>query len=207
MKNVIAIVLLLMTTAGAPAETELRPKIFVSGGVAVPAKPSEFTDGYNIGFGSGIGIGVEVNRTITVLANFNLDYFDLDESRFRDDHGLPPGIAVEGGGITTLYVSAGIRVNMPWLPTGSVDPYVLGGGGFFRSQLDIIVTDALMRTVSHEPEDGYGLHVGGGTDFPVSSRLDVFLEAYYVVAVGDSSRTGYVAIRVGVAYDLGPGQD
>ncbi len=71
-----------MPAAGALAETELRPKIFASGGIAVPANPSEFADGYNIGFGSGIGIGVELTQTITILTSFNLDYFDMDESRY-----------------------------------------------------------------------------------------------------------------------------
>ncbi len=101
MKKIIAILLLSMPAAGALAETELRPKIFVSGRIAVPANPSEFADGYDIGFGSGIGIGVELTQTITILASFNLDYSDLDESRYRADHGIPSGMAVEGGGATT----------------------------------------------------------------------------------------------------------
>jgi hypothetical protein len=114
---------------------------------------------------------------------------------------LPVGIRVEAA-----YNEFGLEgidgnVNIPAftgnlvyeLPSVSFRPYVIGGGGLYRTNVDV----AGGGTAG---ENNLGFNIGGGIKLPLSTSFETFVEARYNHVAADGENYTFIPITVGILW-------
>ncbi|MFQ5511542.1 MAG: outer membrane protein [Candidatus Krumholzibacteriia bacterium] len=215
MRSALVILLVLLATAhGAAAETGSRQVVFLTGAVGSHVTPEPFKDFWKTGLGAGLGFGYSLNTRVTVIGNFDYNYFGLDSDKAG---GLFPGFtnvtSVDRGSLSTLYLWTGLRARvLPASVRSFFRPYVLGGIGYFRLDIDetTILHDGGRTRVDYDPQNVLGVNVGAGVDIPITKRADLFTEGQYVLAhmddingVAVDEKMGYILVRAGVSVSVG----
>jgi opacity protein-like surface antigen len=182
------------------AQDARKIQIILSGGISIPSSPTEFTDYWNLGFNGGGGIGYIFSPNFSANAYFDFNTMSLNEDKFLNDLGAPPGVSIEGGSINVITVMANVKGNLITKPK-SVSPYFKAGIGLFSlSATDVTVSyQGQSQTVSVDAsEEALGIIFGGGIDFPVSPTVLVFVEGNYCVGFTEDESTSFIPIKGGV---------
>ena len=85
---VVSIMLLVFALATTTLSSEIKPAIYVGGGMSMPLSPDFFKDYWKMGFGGGGGVGFAFSPVVEVGANFAYSSFALDEDKFLAAAGL-----------------------------------------------------------------------------------------------------------------------
>ena len=157
-------------------------EIVLRGGIDQPLNPSEFDDGWNLGFGGGAGYVYQLTPIFGLMGAFDFGYFGLD------DMGLS---GVSGGAISVIYVSGGVRLRPMAESDGTAQPVFTAGLGYYRLKVDDL-TIAGFGTFVGGDENALGIHLGGGLE--VNNFL---VEVLYIVGFTEGDKTGHLPIRVG----------
>lgn len=149
-----------------------RLALLLLGLFATPASAQGYSD-------PGLGLGVN----LVTSRSPDADAAKLSggvQARVR----LTGGLALEGSiafrqerygtlGVTEIPVQGSLLVFL--LSSRPVQPYLLGGGGYYWVRVTGIPPGD-----DHRIESQFGLHAGGGVDVRVARRASVFVDARYV---------------------------
>ena len=79
------------------------------------------------------------------------------------------------------------------LPGISFSPYVIGGAGLYRTNVDI-------DGGGSAGENHFGFNAGGGIKIPLSSSFETFVEARYNRVTVDNGNMSFIPITVGIMW-------
>jgi opacity protein-like surface antigen len=79
------------------------------------------------------------------------------------------------------------------LPIGIASPYVIGGAGLYRTNIDV-------NGVGSSGENRFGFNIGGGLRIPFSSSFETFVEARYHRVSLDQGNISFVPITLGIMF-------
>ena len=84
------------------------------------------------------------------------------------------------------------------LPVGTLSPYVIGGAGLYRTNVDV-------NGGGSAGENHFGFNIGGGIKIPLSTSFETFVEARYNRVTVDNGNGGngsfsFIPITVGVMF-------
>ena len=79
------------------------------------------------------------------------------------------------------------------LPSVSFSPYIIGGAGLYRTNVDI-------DGGGSAGENRFGFNVGGGIKIPLSSSFETFVEARYNRVTVDNGNMSFIPISVGIMW-------
>jgi len=120
--------------------------------------------------------------------------------------GYKPALNPIGVRIEAAYNQFGLKdvdgnVNIPAftgnlvysLPGISFSPYVIGGAGLYRTNVDI-------DGGGSAGENHFGFNAGGGIKIPISSSFETFVEARYSRVTVDNGSMSFIPITVGIMW-------
>lgn len=113
----------------------------------------------------------------------------------------PIGVRVEAAYNQFGLDGGGGNVNIPAftgnlvyeLPAVSFKPYVIGGGGLYRTNVDF-------NGGGSTGENHFGFNVGGGVKIPLSPSFETFIEARYNHVPVDGGSFAFIPITVGIMW-------
>jgi opacity protein-like surface antigen len=79
------------------------------------------------------------------------------------------------------------------LPTMGFRPYVIGGAGLYRTNVDV-------SGAGSAGENRFGFNAGGGIKLPLSTNFETFVEARYNHVSLDNGSFSFIPITVGVMF-------
>ena len=190
---VLTLAILLVMSAGVMAQNKMKPAIYAGGGLGMPLSPTEFKDGYKMGYGFGAGVGLEFTPGIEVIGKFFYNTFSLD---------VPDGADVDGGDFKSLEFGVdGKYLFMANQPEMKIHPYILVGVGM----ANVKVTEATIgdETFPEESETKLMFNGGGGVEFAVSPKAAIWVDARYATVLTEDESISYLPIRAGVKFFVG----
>ena len=180
-----------IVAAASSARAFPSPRFTVSGGVAFPAGPSEFTDAWNLGPALGAGAAFEVSSRITIGVEVDYSWFSFDDSYT----GLP-NVTVDGYDLDVL--TAGVTAEIALRTWGTTKPFLLAGTGYDSVKRPFSPA-AVPPTLPDFGDDGVALWVGGGVRTMLTPAASLCIEAAYHFGTSDESPS-FVPIRLGVSF-------
>ena len=114
---------------------------------------------------------------------------------------LPVGIRVEAAYNEFGLEGVDGNVNIPAftgnlvyeLPSVSFRPYVIGGAGLYRTNIDLAGGGSA-------GENNFGFNIGGGIKLPLSTSFETFVEARYNHVTADGGSYSFIPITVGILW-------
>jgi opacity protein-like surface antigen len=79
------------------------------------------------------------------------------------------------------------------LPIAMASPYVIGGAGLYRTNVDI-------QGLGSGGDNHFGFNIGGGVKIPLTSSFETFVEARYNRVTLDQGNISFVPITVGIMF-------
>jgi opacity protein-like surface antigen len=79
------------------------------------------------------------------------------------------------------------------LPTGMLSPYVIGGAGLYRTNVNV-------NGGGSAGENHFGFNVGGGIKIPLSTSFETFVEARYNRVTVNNGSFSFIPVTFGVLF-------
>jgi opacity protein-like surface antigen len=171
---------------------------FVAAAATLAATSASQAQGYNpfqIGASAGVAIPVSDFGNQADLG-YNVTFAVGYKPQFT-----PIGVRAEAAYNQMGISGGGGNFNIPaftgnlifGLPIGIASPYVIGGAGLYRTNVDV-------QGVGSSGENHFGFNVGGGLRIPFSSSFETFVEARYHRVTLDGGNLSFVPITVGIMF-------
>jgi opacity protein-like surface antigen len=114
---------------------------------------------------------------------------------------LPIGVRAEAAWNQFGRQGGGNSINIPaftgnlvyTLPGISFSPYVIGGAGLYRPNINV-------NSVEIPDENHFGFNIGGGIKIPLSSSFETFVEARYNRVTVDNGNLSFIPVTVGIMW-------
>lgn len=177
-----------------PVDGLKGPECFFNGGLSFPSGPSEFSDYWRTGFSLGAGLAVPVHPNVALTAYLDFNRFAFDVDKFS-------GVYMSGGEVSILTLSGNVKVNLEPRPA-PVRPYFSGGMGLFSLSVgDMIVVGPYgWVTVPGDSEAALAILLGGGIDFAIGDRIDLFAEGRYAIGFTEGGNTQMIPVALGIRF-------
>jgi hypothetical protein len=178
MKKILGLALMMTLLASAAQASDKKIEFGIAGGVAIAET------GWDLGFGGEVNVGFIINKYFSVLGVVDVHSFTATGSTSTD-------------GISDLMIGLVPTVKYTAVPTGSVQPYVLGGIGATLDMVTIKSTGNPDLTGS----DIYPIFVGGaGLDFDLGGSTTLFVQAKAEIELINSSTFTFIPIQAGASF-------
>ena len=170
-----AVIALGAASASAGAQFSSNPfQIGASAGIAFPT--SDLGEIANTGYNVTVALGYKpALNPIGVRVEAAYNQFGLEG----------------GGGNVNIPAFTGNLVYS--LPGISFSPYVIGGAGLYRTNVDI-------DGGGSAGENRFGFNAGGGIKIPLSSSFETFVEARYNHVTRDNGSWSFIPVTVGIMW-------
>ena len=232
------LILFLIFFASAFAQFSEKFNIFVTTGSSTPVESyllidfnkknnigkfstSNFKDYWNAGINLAGGLEYKLVQHLKLLATFSYSHFSANENSFRNDIETLYSSYEKQTGIRLSIVNFDVyrgNVNIYTLAIGGkasftagiLTPYLNGGGGYMRLNLEPIEMSALVDPQEYNasfsyriPGDtsdsfmGYG---GVGLIFNLSKNIRPFAEVNYIIGITDPNNTIFYSYKAGLNF-------
>jgi len=197
-------VLLVFVVFLAASSATAQPTVSVRGnvGAAFFQAPDGLNNVLNSGVNLGLGAGVQVYRGLEVVVEGSYDRFTLNGDNIAViDDNLSVGTRVEGGGLSVLSATFGLRYTVQ--SQSDVRPYAAGGVGLHRSVRARANISQGDETLPRRATVSRGYYVGLGSTFRIDDTYRLFFEPRLVIVdadgpdFGTNTSTRYVTVRLG----------
>jgi hypothetical protein len=196
----IALVALLVVVLGSMlfAGNVGKYEFYLNGAIGLPMLPEEFSDYWKTSvLNFGVGFGYPITPIFSSTIYFDYGNFGFDGDKFAHDNDLSGVISVDGLNASIITITANFKAAVP---TGTVRPYLSGGGGFFFLSLGdgSVSGGGLVVPIEGDSEDAFGINVGAGIEFAAAKTVNIFLDGRYVLGFTEGESTGVLPIKLGV---------
>lgn len=201
-KIIFGLFLFLASIANAFAQGTNKPEFYGNSGISFPIGPDEFSDYWRMGFNFGGGIGYPISPNLSLVGYFDFNNFRFDDDKYLRDYGFAGyGISISGGEASIITLSGNLKATLH-TTTSSVHPYLWGGIGFFKLSIGDITIYGPGGAVSVEgdSESAFSVLVGGGIDFVIGERMDLFIEGKYVIGFTEGESTQMFPVKFGIKF-------
>ncbi len=172
---VAAVAMMAATTRGASAQSSANPfQIGASAGVAIPT--GDLSNTANMGY------------NVTVMAGYRPLYTPLAvrvEAAYNQF-----GLKNTSGNVNIPAFTGNLVYELPGV---SFSPYVIGGAGLYRTNVDFTGGGS-------GGENRFGFNVGGGVKLPLSTSFETLLEARYSHVNAPSGSLSFIPITIGILW-------
>jgi hypothetical protein len=168
----------------------------VTATATAPAASAQFLDSpFQIGGAAGVAFPTSDLGTIA-NAGYNVTLAVGYKPQFA-----PIGVRVEAAYNQFNLDGGGGNVNIPaftgnlvyTVPGASFSPYVIGGGGLYRTNIDF-------NGGGSTGENHFGFNVGAGIKLPLSTSFETFVEARYNHVAVNGGTFGFIPLTVGIMW-------
>jgi hypothetical protein len=189
----------LMSVSSLYAEPNDHTSFSLQAGLANQSHPETFGKYWVKGFNMGAGLNIPLNRRISFQGIVSYSGFGLNNDAYLKEIGNPDA-RLEGGDISIFTLMVGIRGSII-RDNSKIWPYLSFGTGFFKiSEGDMNYQDYGYRAlVKFRPETDPGISIGGGLEFQLAPKTDLFFDINYVIGFNDRGNISFIPIRVGLA--------
>jgi hypothetical protein len=205
MKTVTGLTLFLfLLPAGAFCQT--RPTFFFGGGPTFPN--NRISDYLKTGFHFAAGGGIRLTDTFSLLGEFDYNQLGVEERALQI-------LEVPDGNARVYSVTGNLKYN---LAQGRVQPYIIGGAGWYRRTVEFTEPTTQVVTI-FDPWWGYfntvvpanqvlgsvtrdaaGVNAGGGVSFDVGQGTKVFAQIRWHRAFHSPTNTTIVPLTIGISF-------
>ena len=208
---VVMCVMLILALSGTALAGEIKPAIYVGGGMAIPMSPQLFSDNWKIGFGGTGSVGFEISPVIEIGGTFAYNSNSFDEDKFLESIILPPGARVDITGAKFKAMEF-LGYGKYTFATGEspFKPYLKASAGVAKLSRDLttLVADTSGVEIAREtiPEvavTDFTLGFGAGVAYMFSPTAGVWLDAQYLVIMTEGESTAYLPLRAGLKFMFG----
>lgn len=196
--GVYIVILILVVTSVALAESAKKFELYLNGALAFPFTPDEFSDHWKTGIlNVGGGIGYNISPTVSTNVYFDWCNFDLDGEKLAHDIGAGGQVTFSGSGVSVMTITGNIKV---CVLSGKVRPYFWGGCGIFiLSRADGSISGGgYVVPLEGDSENTVGFNLGAGVDYSASKTVDIFVDGRYVLGLTEVQSTSILPLRLGV---------
>ncbi len=198
---VLFVLLTFMLVPGASAQPEVSIRGNV--GAAFFQSPEGLNTVLNSGVNLGLGGGVKLYEGLELVLQGSYDRFTLNGDNIAlISEGLTVGMEVEGGALSVLNGSVGLRYTLE--NSTDAHPYVSGAVGLYRSVLAETNVPQGDATFPKLATTNRGFHVAIGSNFRIDDTYALFIEPRFVVINTEESELEtetsirYVTVRLGL---------
>ena len=206
MKRVLIVVAaLLALSTMVTAQSQVKPVVYVGGGLALPLSPEGFSDGWKMGYGFGGGVGIQLDPSMELIGKVFYNTFPLDDDKLLEG---TTGITVDGGDFQFLEFGADFKyILMANAPDAKFKPFLIGGLGMTNIKVsDFTIAgdgESVMFPFGDYSETKFSLGAGAGFDYMFSPKAGVWLEARVHVVMTEGDSFTYLPVRAGVKFLFG----
>ena len=206
-KALLVSAMVLLFAAGGFAQ-EMKPAIYIGGGLSMPMSPDIFKDNWKMGFHGGAGVGFQVHPMFEIIGRAHYNMFSMDLDEYIKTLAEAAGATIDGGSYKALEVMADVKFLIPIAPEGEdapFQPFLLGGVGIVNQSIsDVdVTTETETYTITVESQTDLAFGFGAGFEYMASPKASIFVEGKYTMIQTEGETTAYVPIRVGLKYLLG----
>ena len=206
MKRLILVaVFLLAFVATSAAQQQMKPVIYVGGGIGMPMGPTVFKDYWKMGIGFGGGVGLQFNPQMEVIAKFYYNSFGFDWDKI-----IGGATGVSGDGLDFQAIEFGGDVKYTFGSGGAsapLKPFFIVGVGFAQAKFtDGSVTGGTVTvpiSTGGYSETKIAFSGGAGFDYMFSPKMGFWLEGRFAMIATSGESTTYLPIRAGLKFMLG----
>jgi opacity protein-like surface antigen len=149
-------------------------QIGAAAGVAIPT--GDFRNGADLGYNVTFAVGYKPQLT-PIGVRLEAAYNQM-------------GISGGGGNFNIPAFTGNLVFG---LPIAMASPYVIGGAGLYRTNVDV-------QGLGSGGDNHFGFNIGGGIKIPLSSSFETFVEARYNRVTVDQGNISFVPITVGIMF-------
>ncbi|MBD3404172.1 outer membrane beta-barrel protein [candidate division GN15 bacterium] len=192
MKRAILIVLCTMLLSAGVSAQDMVPvpfSIYAGGGVSFPIEPDTlFTQQTSTGYHGLLGVGYKFMPLLegVLKAEYNTFSGDLDAG-------------LDGGDWSMILVGIGVRGGLG-VPTASYRPFAFGGFGLAWTERDEVLSADTVAVPSFDRETSVYFDVGGGLEFGLAPKVQLFLQGRYVYISTDNEPTSFIPVTLGLKF-------
>jgi len=175
--------------------TSDRLGLHVMGGVAIPATPAAFPDGWGLGFGGATGLDYNWKPGLELTADVNFYTFDFDLAGQSFS-----GSNFNGASLWTLSLLGGLRAQSK--KANAVVPFVHGQAGLAMASItSSSLSGAVNADASSETTVAFTLELMAGAHFmPVGSGIAYCFDAGWQPVFVSGEMLSYFPIRFGIEF-------
>jgi len=218
---VVMCVMLILALSGTALAGEIKPAIYVGGGMSLPMGPQLFSDFWKSGFGGSGGIGLQVSPAIEIGGTFGYSKFPFDDDAVLEYFGVSDlelsGVNVDitfsGLDITTLeFLAYGKYIFTVGAEGSKFKPYMLATAGMTKMSTDemsasVIVTGAIDTSFTESAPKisttDFTIGFGAGFEYMFSPKAGLWLDGKYMVVLTEGESTAYLPLRAGLKFMFG----
>lgn len=207
MKRIVLILaVLLLFAASTSAQDQIKPAIYVGGGLGMPMGPDGFKDYWGMGMGFGGGVGLGFTPYLEVIGKFYFNQFPFDGDKLLSDAGVT-GVTIDGFDFRALEFGADVKYIFGADGGAPFKPYGIVGLGMANIKFtDITVTgdgDTLVLPLGGASATKFMLNGGVGFDYMFSPKMGLWVDARYATILTEGDAFSYFPIRGGLKVMLG----
>jgi opacity protein-like surface antigen len=182
MKLKIAAIIIIFT-----AQISLSQNVMLSvgAGLSFPMSETSFTNAFNMGFNVHGSVTYPLASVTALRGDIQFNSFPYDES--------DPSFS---GKLTVTTIKADILFGK--FSERNVVPYGVVGAGLYLLSSSVTNNNVVISSSTTE----FGLGLGGGVSFGVSSTANIYIETQYNFIFNDGSAKGYLPLKAGVTFRL-----
>ncbi len=205
MRKLILTVLIVIFIVPMGFAEEKDISVLIFGGLNAPNKPDIFTRYRSTGMGFGVGVSFKGPSGLELIPRAAYRFFPIKEAEYLEYLGYPDDgwTDLSGGKFRVWEVFFELKFGFSEFGSKSPRLYATTGLGLahtsyadgkIRSESDLDVIDMGISDID------IMMHLlGAGIEVPVSRRHYLFIEAGYMMIIGEPENTYYIPIQAGLA--------
>ena len=215
--TIVAVVVVVLAFSGSALAGEMKPAVYVGGGISMPLSPDFFKDYWKMGFGGGGGVGFAFSPVVEVGANFAYSSFALDEDKFLAAAGLTSEIMdlynisvdISGFDMSAMEFLAYVKYTFN---TGEskFKPYLTSTVGMTQLSADEISLEVdvpghgmISFTQPSQDVTEMTLGFGAGFEYMFGPKAGLWLDGKYMLIMTEGESTAHLPIRAGLKFMFG----
>ena len=176
--------------------TSDRLGLRVEGGVALPLTPSEFPEGWSLGFGAAGGLDYDWKPGLQLTTD--LSYYRFANELSGQSSG---GSNLSGNSIWTLSFLGGVRMQSSD-DSDAVAPFIHGSMGLAIASITAIqFSGSSTGSIPSETEVAFTLELNGGATYrPAGSNIGYIFDVGWQPIFVSGEMLSYLPIRFGIVF-------
>jgi len=206
MKRVLIVVAaLLALSTMVTAQSQVKPVVYLGGGLGMPLSPSAFSDYWKMGYGFGGGVGIQINPSIELIGKVFYNTFPFDADKILEG---TTGITIDGFDLKFLEFGVDFKyLLMANQPEAKFKPFMIVGVGMTNIKIsDLTISgggESYTFPLGEISETKPSLGGGAGFDYMFSPKAGIWMDVRVHVVMTEGDSFTYLPVRAGVKFLFG----
>jgi hypothetical protein len=206
---IVSLVLVVLTSAATVLGGEMKPAIYLGGGMSMPSSPATFSDYWKTGYGGMASLAFATQSNVEVAFTLGYTQFPINSDKvvaYAEDmlgESVPADAVIDGFDTKALEILADVK-------------YIFGAAGGAKPFGPFILASAGMTSLSFSDGTVTGdgetqtadmsdisstkltAGVGAGFQYMFKPKTGFWVDARYMMITTDGETTSHIPIRAGI---------